>query len=343
MHIPGYIPWALDKEALTHDYVSYWLNRTQGIFKWSSLPDTIPERELEYILQCFGACAVTKVNNKLYALRGSLGGEPDAYYRPTIITVANPYLRYDAQLRIGVDCVLARGDSIMRGILPLLSKYAALMAENDITFKITSILARSTKILSAGDDRTKAAAELYLKQIERGELGVIGNSLLDTLGINSASTDSTARFTDLIEAQQYLKASLYNELGLQANYNMKRESINSNEAQLNEDALIPLIDDMLKCRQEAAEAINKMYDTEIKVEYSSVWRENEIERLLELEAMGEQSIDLPADNGGEDMTKEEAREVLNEFAQTLKTMFEDKRGAEKEDDSLTENEDEESN
>jgi hypothetical protein len=56
---------------------------------------------------------------------------------------------------------------------------------------------------------------------------------------------------------------------------MKRESINSGESQLNNDALLPLVDNMLKCRQEGFDRVNEKYGTNIKVELNSSWQYNE--------------------------------------------------------------------
>jgi hypothetical protein len=58
---------------------------------------------------------------------------------------------------------------------------------------------------------------------------------------------------------------------------MKRESINSNEAQLNDDMLTPLIDDMLFVRQRQVGKINDMFGTNISVRLGSAWARNEIE------------------------------------------------------------------
>ena len=80
--------------------VNHMLNRLSSMFKWEGLPDSIPQRMLELYLMSSGACAVTKVGEKLYAFTGGLGGEPDEYYRPTIFTVANPYLKFDKMLRV---------------------------------------------------------------------------------------------------------------------------------------------------------------------------------------------------------------------------------------------------
>ena len=152
--------------------------------------------------------------------------------------------------------------------------------------RIADIMARTTNIISASDDNTLESVKTYLKELEKGTLGVIQqNPFLneDDLKVQPAASSTGTRITDLIEVEQYLKASMYNELGLQANYDMKRESINSNEAQLNDDVLQPLIDNMLTERQNACEELNKLFGTNISVELNSAWRDNEEERELALD------------------------------------------------------------
>ena len=168
-------------------------------------------------------------------------------------------------------------DSLMMGLLPILNRYATLIAENDVTIRIAEINARLINLISAPDDQTKASAEEYLKQIERGQLGVIGeNTFLDGVRTQPySSSGSTNNITQLIELQQYLKASMYNDLGLSANYNMKREAINSGEAQLGEDSMMTLIDDMLRQRQEGWAKVNEMFGTDIRVKLSGVWEKKE--------------------------------------------------------------------
>ena len=75
----------------------------------------------------------------------------------------------------------------------------------------------------------------------------------------------------MFEFEQYLKASMYNEIGLSANFNMKRERLTSAEIETNSDNLYPLVDDMLNNRRLAIEKINEMFETDIKVEFNSSW------------------------------------------------------------------------
>lgn len=265
-----------DKERAMRNYVVYMLNRTQRLFEYKGLPDTIPQRMLEFMLQINGFACFAKHNDKLYAFWGGLGGEPDEYYRPTKCVVSNPALKFSDTFEIDKDCVIVRNDSALYGLVPLFTRYATALVENDISFRMASINTRVEFLLSAPDDRTKEAGRKFLKDVENGELGVIGeNAFLD--GIKAQEVGRSMRtFTDLIEYQQYLKASWFNEIGLNANYNMKREKLSTTESQMNNDALLPLVEDMLESRRQCIEKVNAMFGTEISVDFASSW-----EKLVE--------------------------------------------------------------
>lgn len=287
-----------DKEDMMFQYVTTMLNRTQTMFEWRGLPDTIPERMIELFLQINGNCGVSEYKGDLYVFRGGLGGEPDAYYMPTIFTVANPALNYSANLKIGKEVEIIANDSLLLGMMPLFQRYGTMMAENLVSLRVAMINSRITDLLSATDDRTKKSAEKFLKDVEDGKLGVISsNEFLE--GIKSTPYGSEGHYntiTSLIELHQYYRASWYNEIGLNANYNMKRESISRGESQLNNDALLPLVDDMLLCRQEGVKRVNKMFGTNISVDFASSWKDNQEEIELEHEEMAAGS----GGNGGDD-------------------------------------------
>lgn len=285
----------------------YMFNRTQSMFTWDGLPDTIPCNMLEQYLQINGYCGVTKVNDKLYAFWGGLGGEPDAYYQPTVLTVANPYLKFNAELAIDRDCVLIRNDNFFMGLVPLFNKYASQLAENELSMYMATINTRIQTAISAGDDSTKASAEKFLDDLIKGKIGVIAdNPFLESLKTLPLSTTThTNALGDLIEQEQYLKASWYNELGLNANYNMKREALNSAESSINNDILFPLVDEMLRQRQTACKKINAMYGTEITVKLSSSWSDNKKEEEKQIEELGDDDVkegDGDENEGTEDPT-----------------------------------------
>lgn len=268
-----------DKAWSVSVIVAKWLDRLQSMFRYDGLPETIPKRDLDLILMTHGTATIAPVNGSLYAFAGTLGGQPNPYYLPTLSVIANPGLEYSASLKIDEECVVIRNDSMMTGILPILNRYATLTAETDLSIRNALIWSRADAMLVAKDDDAKKGAAQWLSDLEAGRLGSAVDPAWMQDGIRAVPTVQSGHqaLTDLIEIRQYLVASLWNTLGLNANYNMKRESINSSEANLNADALLPLVDDMLRCRRAGVEAVNKMYGTTISVDYASAWEDNAIE------------------------------------------------------------------
>ena len=270
-------------------YNMYDLDRTQSMFNWNGLQNSIPEWILEWYLQVNGVNLIfeTEPNNPVICF-GGWGGEPNEYYLPTKFVVSNPYLKIFREFNIGAeDCVLAKNDTFCQGLIPLLDRYNSQLVENDITFNMADIMLRIQALISADTDTTKQSADLMLKQLVNGKFATVATSeFVGNVNVSPlASGTSNTALTNAIEYHQYIKASKYNELGLQSNYNMKRESINSNEAQLNNDVLAPLIDDMLKCRQNICKEVNSKFGYNWSVELSSAWLANKIEEKEELKSI----------------------------------------------------------
>lgn len=265
-----------DKNALIDFHFGMALTKTLKIFEYEGLPDTIPFRELEKILQLNGFAYWLKKEGELYVFWGGLGGRPDEYYRPTNFIVANPYLQFFKTVKVNEEGVLMWNDYSHMGLNLMIRRYAELMAECDITLRFGLVNARLVSILYATNDNVKQTAEEFLKDVEDGaKLGVVvGDAWLDDNGdfrVNEYRKANTQDLKAIMELQQYIKASFFNDIGLQANYNMKRESINDSEAGMNEESLKPFIDDMLESRQEAIKRINEQFGTNISVKLSSSW------------------------------------------------------------------------
>lgn len=302
-----------DKEAATRSDIFYMINRLMSMFKYEGLPETIPKKYLDYFLFVNGHCFCTDVKDDLYVFVGGLGGEPDAYYRPTIYTVANPALNLSKQYKINDEGILLRNDTMMFGILPLLSKYCSLLTENMLTMRVADINLRLLQLLTAPDDKTKSAVDIFLSDLEDGKLGSIAeNRFLEGVKMQEPATKNGAFMIQFIELHQYLKGSMFNELGLNANYNMKREALGAGESGLNADILFPLVDDMLANRQECLDEVNKKYGTNIKVDFNSTWVDNKREaeaELRNLESESETTNQLGENEGEENDESESGEET----------------------------------
>lgn len=318
--------YCTDKQKVFEHYCKYMFTRTQSMFVYKGLPDTIPVQWLEQYLQRNGSCCIAEVEGKLYALLGNAGGEYDEYYQPTKYVVANPWLNLSKTFTIGEDCVFCRNDYDALGLNPLICRYAGLMTENLLTVRLADINMRMMNLLSAPDDNTLQSTKQYLRDLEDGKLGVVGETpFFEGLKLQSKNLGSGDYMIQFIELQQYLKGSLYNELGINANFNMKREALSGQELAMNDDALMPLIDDMLKQRRAMCDNLNQMFGLNVSVDYGSTWHSNVVEKQLvadtELGASPESAVEaagdetaLPDDKDAnavdEETTAEEESDVL---------------------------------
>jgi len=303
-----------DKKSLIRSYVTYMLMQTITMFKYNDLPETIPEKEIEILHQINASCIWKKVNDKLYVFHGGLGGELNEYYHPTIAVISNPYLNFNGDFKIDEECVVTFNDKLRYGLLPLFNKYAVMLAENDISIRFVLINARIPHLVNANDDNTKDSAEQVLQDIWNGEkFGVILNKALldDKTGLFTSEFGKAQQgnIKDLMEIRQYLKSSWYYDIGIPSNYNMKRESLNSNETTMDESVLLPLIDDMLEERKIGIDKVNKMFGTNITVELSSSWKK--IREEIKNELMMQES-QTQQENPVEDTPQEEKQTGDNE-------------------------------
>ena len=264
------IPITNKKEQLSK-FRADMLNKSLTMFEWKNLPDTLPAVEIEKQLQTNGYSIIAKVQGNIYAFQGGFSGQ-DPYNQPTTAIVNNPSLKYNGTFTINDDCVIIKNDDMQQGLIHIYNKYGTLLIENQITMLMTDYNYRMPFTISSKDDSTTQSAREYLQKVIDGSLGVIGEAkLFDALKVTPTNNKGVNSFADLYGYQQFIEAQLNNTIGLATNNNMKRERLTTNEIEVNKNASYPLIDNMLRNRKQAVEKINKMFDLDIDVEFSSIW------------------------------------------------------------------------
>ena len=260
-----------DKKNNIRKQNDYMLAKTLSMFEYEGLPPSIPVRELERLLQINGYAFITKApNGKLYAFNGGLGGLPCPYGNPTEIVIANPALSFYKTLKLK-DGVLIRNDDLAIGLMPLYGKHNTMLVENDINMTLYGYASRMQTLISASDDKTKDSAMAYVDKVIKGDLSIIGeNALFDGVKVHSGSLQSNG-VSGMIEYHQYIKSNMFNEIGLSASFNMKKERMITAEVDQQDDGTFPYVYNMMKCRLKGIERINEMYGTDIDIDFGSVW------------------------------------------------------------------------
>ena len=265
----------ITKDEIYETLLQDMIEASLPMISFKGLPHEIPLRSFNLYRQINGFTIFTKYKDKYYAFIGGLGGTPDPYYEPTIATIANPALNYNASLKIGTECVLIRHDPLMTGLLPWHRLYAYQMAEALCTLRIGLINSRAEYIITAMDDNEKDGATQFLATLEEGnKLGhIVAGSYLGKGEVNTLPYTQNAINTirSATETLQYLYSKWASGIGLQATYNTKREYVSDKQSTIGDQAIKPKIDQILESAQEACNEINSLYGLKVTASLGDVW------------------------------------------------------------------------
>lgn len=257
-------------------YANLLFNTMLEMFDYQGLPDTIPKRFLETILHTTGEVFISNINDKLIASHGSLAGEVDEYGLGTEALAICP--RGEASGLRGIDIAYginndtASPDSLVYWI-------AHLLAETDKSIKTNVIYSRLLKIPKVANEKDKAMFEEIIKKVMDGEPSAFAST--NALDLELGAGTETFELTDAnkIDKLPYLTQffedclkRFYNFYGQpMQNQNKRAQSISDEiHGQDSVSFIIPL--QMLKCRQAMCEEINRIFGTDISVDFSPVWK-----------------------------------------------------------------------
>lgn len=288
-----------DKLSNINQLINSYLNKTLAMFQYSNLPDSLPDLEIEKMLQVQGQVFITKYNGDVVALKIDLLHEDvDVYGKAKAGNVYYPDTKVFKKVNL-TDGVLIQNDYLGLGLLDIFKKYAYLINESALSLNMANFWKRTEKIFTANDDATAESVKNYLAKTERGEIGLVTSNLLyESIKVNTPQANGTS-LGELIEYHNYLKSQLYAEIGLYTNENRKKERLITSEVETGLNAIYPLVDNMLDNRMQGFEQVNEKFGLDIQVEFMSSWKRNNEDfddvEILDDESMDPKVEDFPLD------------------------------------------------
>lgn len=284
------------KKQSYDDFIKIMISKFINNFKYEIDNIMIPYNILEEWLITNGYVVIVYVKKEeillnrdfykegvyMFSSVASLQWLPSVLKQPTHVIINEPSIGLNKRYTIGVDCVLIKNTTNMFSFFNLFKKYATLLCNSEQTQYLVNTLTRSQVLAKAENDSVKESTEKYLRDIEDGALGVIlaSDDLLENLETSPYYSTTTNYMTQLIEYHQYLKASWLNDLTLNANYNMKRESLTDSEIMLNDDSLDALYDEMFESRKKGMDEVNQMFSTNYQIFKKRKKTQNESEENI---------------------------------------------------------------
>ena len=268
---------ATDVDKLQTTFLKELYNMYSARIHFEGLPETIPEDELKRILFFHGSALFYKSGGKLYVWFANRGGELNAYYKPTEAVLSNSVtesqnLKLD---EVGVSdpeavkVYLTDIDEVFEDssyLLDVAEMYACILADNICSINCAQINSRVQRVFEASDSGTDSdieGQELALKRLYSGKPYTIMRKTLIQKTNMFSDTVRPDILSTLIEGHQYVKSLWLQTLGVDSNYNMKRERLISAELETN----TPVLDvskNIIKVSVERGlEKVNDIFNTEI--------------------------------------------------------------------------------
>lgn len=292
-------------------YFRLLLDRVTPMLEFSGLPDSVDENYLKYCLFLLGRACFFEKNGKVYALDGQFSGEPNEYYLPINYVVANPRLG-SMTLGVNKNCVIVpltnsditawRNGIIgvpwyFGGLYSLISRTAQLLSNSDLTMFTTLRNMRLVGFATAKTQAQKMELEkIFADMYEGTSKLVVTDDIINNITVNPIASAATQNaLLENIEAHQYILANFWHTIGLNSNYNMKRERMISAELSANESSLSVSIDSIFKNVSEGLERVNEMFGLNCSVRLGNAW----IAQTASEDEQEEPEEDEPTIEGGE--------------------------------------------
>ena len=253
-------------DATYTDYFYRLMHLARTVFKWENLPNGIDEKWIEKYLFSNGKCMFFNDKYKGFMIaKCNLAGNLNYYDEPTKL---QPYgTNYQGKSYVNnKECILIRNNDDMLPTSETINLFAIRLTEISRTIDI-NIHAQKTPTLILCSEKQRLTLKQVYNQWNGFEPVIFGTKDLELDGITTLKTDAPIVFDKL----QMHKHAIWNEcmtfLGIN-NANMdKRERLVDDEVQANNEQIGLAAHIMLKSRQKAAEQINNLFGTSIKVDF----------------------------------------------------------------------------
>ena len=322
-------------------YFTQLWNVLLEMFEYKNLPDTIPKRFLESILHADGEVFVSKneKTGELIASGGTLSGDVDAYGLGTECIAVYPTGesrgKRNIDIAYGINNDTATPDMFAYWI-------AHLMGETDKSINANVIYSRFLKIPKVSDEKDKATFSELFKKLKDGELEAFVSS--NALDLELGAGAETFELTDvnkidkipyLTQFFEDLQKRFYTVYGQPMQNQNKRAQSISDEIHGQDSVSFIIPCQMLRCRQALVDNINRIFGTEIEVDFSPLWR-LEYEALVLRDTNNNGTPDHKELNETETETETETNETETETDETETELVETDETLEDPDETLDE-------
>ena len=273
-------------------------------FKYEGLPDTMPANFVEGVFLTNGTAGTGRDNKsgELYTVPGGYYGEY-AGYLPKMYKGVLVDINIDGEA--GKDVAVGWNNSALMPDL-ILMQYASILAEIDVSEKCNVLYSRFLRIPKVKDEKEKQAITSAIKNISDGKVdALISSNIHDARELIAG--DKEENFLDLVDVREIDKLQYLNQyrdniikrffqiFGQKSQVSSKMAQMTDDEIHSNDSISMVLSYDALRQRQRWAEDVNRIFGTNITVDFSECWKD-EVKEM----AAGEDVQPVENEGGADD-------------------------------------------
>lgn len=306
----------LSKAEIFYNHFMYLINGISNMFEYKNLPEEIRPEYIEFFLNSNGGCGAGRADSEKFVFCvGGRAGDADPYGIGNYFTGAYPNGEYGTGTLegiIGKDVAFIQNNQTATPD-PYIFKYAEQLTEIDISIDTLIKNSRAGCVPVADTETAKAQIEMAYKKIYEGvPVAIVNKKPFEKMVNGNAATYEMLDFTDPTgtdRIQHLLKAKddIYRQFhliyghGTTGGFKLAQESV----AEVTRDNDIAFIypNIKLKWRKKGIEDFNRLFGTNIEVDFSESWKVTHDEVLNtpddNKEIVSRETNSTDAENSGE--------------------------------------------
>lgn len=236
-----------------------------------NLPEEINEKFLLYHVLLFGRILIFKKNGKFHTMWFSGKGKMNEYYIQKEFLIVNPWATetsgdYDEKnagiLYSDINAYIENADV---GLYDLVKDYSEIINSIDTSIRALSKNSKVIAFITGSTQSFVSSAKQMINTLLNSDdcIGVMEESLVDSIKVNPISEKMDYKFSELIKARQYYISDFYQKIGISANMNMKAERLTDNESQLIDSCAEVDFEHIIDNLNFSVAKINELFDLNI--------------------------------------------------------------------------------
>lgn len=244
-------------------------------FRWGGIPEEngIPKWDINYMFRALfldGLFTITDTDMGVLPLKCGISGI-NVFQMPTTAIIANPVLG-SLRRTIDVDCAVVRLQYNYHGIIPVLNRYAALLAMCDSGIAVNLL---NSKVAFVGFAGSKAQAKTMQKMYDEIAMGNPAVFVKSDVVNGESFIFNRVKENFIAPDIQRLKREIINEFLTEIGINNanldKRERLNLEEVRANDEEIGVSVSDWIRNVNEGLAVANSLYNMNLsfsKVSFS---------------------------------------------------------------------------